>query len=329
MDNTKPKQMKIIKTFALALLPAALLSSCLSSGSEPKDEATYTYGGEACFNYVTDLETGDVATYQGVNYSMRFDYTGETVKVDMTNLKLSSDLSGLSFKLPELPLKVDQTSGLFEIKGSNLTPENVNASSTTVFDKFTLRSNPSRMLLFNNSWRLYPIYLLNYTINNRYEVACFPVVNVFVGTTVSRYTDSTGSPKSYTDKESNKYVVQLNHEKKTADISFYDMKFGETLPTQSFMIKGVPVKFNNNGFTITPEADTVYKLYYFGNGKEIEGCSLTNLRASSTLTSGVTAINFTVDLSALTMSYQLGVYDVSSSLGFYFPVSNDNNNGGK
>ncbi len=319
--------MKILRYLAGAVIPALTFSSCLGSGEEARNEATYNYGGEACFNYVTDLETDESSIFDGPRYTLKYDFTDAMVGVEISGLKYSDELSQVSFKLPELPVKVDNSGFFYLTDQRNITPENA-MQGNYVFNSFTLRCNPTRLLRVNGSYRSFPVYLVNYVINNRYEITTFPVQGLYIGTTNSYAVVAEGETATSFRTKDNLYTIVIDYKKMTAAIQIVDCEFAENMPRQSFMIKDLPIKINNGGFTILPDPDTTYKLYNTSD-KVVENCSISNIKVASTLTSGITAINFHLDLSGLSStSFDFGKYDVVTNLAYFIKEENNGNGSG-
>lgn len=315
--------MKIANLIAIATLFAGTtaLTSCLGSTDLPTNEVTYTYGGvEACFNLVTDLSTGSINTYDGPTYKFEYDFTGSKVTTQITSLKFSGEYSALSFSLPSLEYTPDNTLGLYITKGTNVVPEASGAAY--VFNEFELRTNPSRAIKVNGSYGTYPVYQVSYLISNRYRVTTFPAENVFAGTTSFKSIDKGGDEETYTTVD-NVYDVVLNHNKMTATVLFPYYRVSDSNNIISFVVKDVPFTLNHSGFMLATDGDTPCKLYT-SSGKEIEGCSLKGLNMASTLATGTSAINFTLDLTGLSDEDEsFNVYTVNATLGYYTPVASN------
>lgn len=306
--------MKIQNYLAGALLPALLLTSCLSNDDNSNNEATYTYGGETCFNYVYDNETEEVNLFDGPNFSMLYNFTDATVAVDITGLTVSNELPKTSFKLPTLSYTIDVQAGMYVTRANNVVPVNA-AFNNYEFNTFTLRSNPVRGIVVNSQVGLFPIYLPSFELNGRYQVTVFPVQSVYLGVTNSIPKD-TEDATTYTTK-TNLFSVTIYHKTKTASIAFIDSNFAEGMPLQSFEIKNLPVTLDETGYIISTEAGVKYPLYTASN-KEQANCYASNIKASSTLASGLTVINFDLDLSGLTGNvYTYGEYSVRNSLNYF------------
>ena len=164
---------------SLGVIIAATLSltSCLGSSSAGQ-KYTFNYGPNDCFNRVVDTQTGE--TYIGLNptYKFEFDMTEEKVAIEMSNLKLTSGYQGLSFRFPELPYKIDTNDSFFVTMASNLMP--IGQTSAYLFDDFTLRAYP---------FRSYPVYVIDFTLDNRYRVTTYPILPTYLGSVIATNLD--------------------------------------------------------------------------------------------------------------------------------------------
>lgn len=313
--------MKILHYLAGALIPALAFTSCLNSGDEAKNEATYTYANTANFNYVRDLETDETTILDGATYKIHYDYSQSNVTVDISGLKVAEDLAQVSLKLPTLPFTTDLQSGLFVTRQNTVVPTNA-IQNNYVFDTFTLRANPDRLIYVGGQLGSYPIYLPAFELNSRYQVTVFPVQSVYLGTTLSE-SDKEGST---TFKFlGNLFAVTIDYKKLTASISVVQSMFAENMPAKSFEIKNLPIQFNETGYTIVTDPEVTYPIYTPSN-KVMENCYVSDVRASSFLNSGATGINFTLDLSGIDeKGFDYGVYKVRSSLTYYGTQESDKN----
>lgn len=326
IETLKQHNMKKFHYLA-AIISALAFTSCLSSGENAKDEATYNYGGTACFNYVIDLETEEANVFDGPNYKFHYDYTNGNIDIEVTNLKVAEDLAQTALRLPTLPFTVDAKAGFYITRDRNITPTNV-VNNNYVFDEFDMRSNPLRTIYANGQIGTFPIYVINFTLNSRYAVTTFPVQSTYLGTSYSEEIGEQGTELFKND--SNLMAVIIDYKKLTAIVNVLHTKFGETMPDQAFVIKDLPVQLNEGGYIINPDADTTYPIYDQSN-KLIENCSVSNVSAASTLSTGLTAINFNIDLTGLgtKAGYEYGKYKVRTSLNYYGNSSSNNSGSGQ
>lgn len=306
--------MKIQNYLAGALLPALLFTSCLSDDDNGRNEETYTYGGEGCFNYVMDYDTEESGVFDGPNYTMTFNYVDATVAIDIAGLEVSNDFNKVSLRLPSLPYIIDPQAGFFVVNQNSVVPVN-SFNNNYVFNNFTLRANPTRSIMANGQIGSFPIYLPKFELNGRYRVTTFPVQSVYLGTTVAKPLD-TEEAETYT-YQGNLYSVTISYKKMQASIGIVNSQFAESMPAVTCEIRELPITLNEDGYLIITEPGKTYPVYS-ASGKVQEGCSATNITASSTLSSGLTGINFDIDLSGFsTDSYKYGTYNVRNSLNYY------------
>lgn len=293
------------------LLTAAFsFSSCLDSDSSSQTH-TFSFGGENCFNIVRDIESGDQLISLNPYYRFEYDFTQGTVDVEMSNVQLASGFGGLSFKLPTMKVSFLSNEGFYSSTETNVTP--LNTQSSYVFNTFNLRSIP--MLRWYNTD--IPVWCLNYTVNNRYQVTMYPTKNNYFGTTIATKTNEVGPAANYSGTETG-YVVTLNVKdpsKPTATLYVQNSKFSENMPAVNFYVKDLPVSFDGRGYSLHFEGST-FDIYSTANGKKMDDSSISDLVVEATLTSGAN-INFKCDLGS---SY--GSYKISSSLGYFIRVDN-------
>lgn len=299
------------KMFAItALMCASLgLASCLDT-AEPESSGSSTYGGTDCFNYVTDMETGESFLSYNPSYKFNFNYTKATCQVEMTNIQLTRGFSGLSFLLPEID--VTQAYQFTKITGTDISPEN--AAGSYVFTKLDLSYS-------NRIWdsAYYPIYNLDYIINSRYYITAIPTTQLVFGTTSCvRTSDDEGIPATtwtYTGGEYDIYTLTLSTQAYTGDVRIQAAKFEESMAGINLNFKNIPVSYSHSGFSA--DLTGVEIKAYDNLDAEIPNITVSDLKISSNITSG-TLITFTIDLSNYnTAVADLGIYQVTANLAYY------------
>lgn len=297
---------KYFLSIGVALAASLSFTSCLESDN---NEQTYTfnYGSSDCFNRVLDSETGEY--YIGLNptYSLKMNMTAQTVSIDMSNVKLSSDLnSGFSFRIPELPLKINSSDAFYVASGTNLTPVG-QISSNFMFNSFDLHFSPFRAF----GTASIPVYNINYTVNNRYVVTTYPTSPVYFGSISAVKTNAEESENamySVTNDVETYYQIVINPEKMTAKLLVYGAKYSEKMKRYNFYVEDLPVVLIEGGYRINTEIDKDYKIKNNSNVVE-EKMSIRNISVLATLKSGAT-ISFDSDLD------EYGKYDVTASLRY-------------
>lgn len=276
-----------MKRHLLALSVAAAgalsLTSCFDHDNDFEQTININYGQNDCFNRVTDLSTGEVTYNLSPSYSFSFESNVNSTKVaiGMTNIQLSSDQSGLSFKFPILPVTGNQQDGFIELKKNDLTPDN---TSDYVFTRLDFRALVGYRAYGN-------VYNLEYLINGRYQVTVFPREMVYLGTVSSL---NLNNNETYTSdpKDPQPYAVKIDPQKMIASFGVQGVKYGSSMPPATFMVKDLPVTLTATGYTINvAEAQKVYTL----TGTEIANSSIKDLRIDATLTQGAN-ISFTLAL---------------------------------
>lgn len=302
---------------SLGVIIAATLSltSCLGSSTSGQ-KYTFNYGPSDCFNRVVDTETGE--TYIGLNptYKFEFNMTDGKLALEMSNLKLTSGYQGLSFRFPELPFQIDSNDGFFTASGSSITP--LGMTSAYVFDAFSLRAYP---------FRTPAVYVIDFTVENRYKVTTYPVYPTYLGSVMATNLDpKDGEEVSFSlDNDADSYYqLVINPEKMTAILGVMYAKYSKTMSRYSFAVRDLPVVLNEYGFSIATGADTKLDLYdptsvTSPTATPLAGVSISNLRVNATLRTGA-SITFDCDLG------DKGKYSVNAVLRYLLYNNNTNNN---
>ena len=312
--------MKIITSLAATLLTALTFTSCLSNNDNAKNEATFNSGGENCFNYVTDLDTDESYCIDGPSYKMVYNFTDGQVQIEMTNFKVSNDMTPVSLRLPEMALVPNVQAGLYETRQRSVVPLNA-VQNNFVFDSFELYSAPERFISMGNNQIVgQPLYIFMYELNSRYRVTTFPVQISYLGASSATALKEDGTEDKTFKYNYNLFAVKINYKKSTASLNVVSGQFAEGMPTQALEIRDLPVVLNENGYSIVTDATTQYPVYS-ASGQLMEGCSASDFRGSSSLLtglSGMTAFNFTIDLTGQKSTYfKYGKYKVFASLSYY------------
>lgn len=288
------------------LISAALsLTSCLGSGSG-EQKYTFSYGPSDCFNRVVDNEAG--TTYIGLNpaYNIVFNMTSAQADIDISNLKFSSSNSGITLRLPSLPLKQDPQDAFYTASGMYLTP--VGQTSSFVFDSFNLRAYPFRSI---------PAYIINYTVNSRYDVTVYPTLPTYVGavSATNLQPEEGKNPVFNLNPDGEAYYqLLINPENMTAMFHVANAKFADGMSRYSFATKGLKVELTSEGYRVATEAGKEYNIYSpqsvsSDTATPIPGCTISDLRINAVLSTGA-SISFTCDLG------DMGKYSVNAILRY-------------
>ena len=295
------------------LISAALsLTSCLGSGNG-EQKYTFSYGPSDCFNRVVDNEAG--TTYIGLNpaYNIVFNMTSAQADIDISNLKFSSSNSGITLRLPSLPLKQDPQDAFYTASGMYLTP--VGQTSSFVFDSFNFRGYPFRSI---------PAYIINYTVNSRYDVTVYPTLPTYVGSvSATNLEPEEGKNPVFNlnpDGEAY-YQLLINPESMTAMFHVSNAKYADGMSRYSFATKGLKVELTSEGYRVATEAGKEYNIYSpqsvsSDTATPIPGCTISDLRVNAVLSTGA-SISFTCDLG------DMGKYSVNTTLR-YLPYNTEN-----
>lgn len=300
---------------SLGVIIAATLSltSCLGS-SNSEQKYTFAYGPNDCFNRVVDNETGE--SYIGMNptYNIVFNMTSSQADIDISNLKLDSSYPAISLRLPTLPLKQDPNDGFYTVSGNDIVPQGL--TSAYVFSTFNFRSFPFRSI---------PAYVINYTVNDRYDVTVYPTLPTYVGSvsaTNLKPEDGKDPVFNLSPDYEGYYQLLINPEKMTAMLNVANAKFASGMSRYNFATRDLPVVLTANGFRIETELGKDYNIYSpqsvsSPTATPIPGCTISDIRVYATLRTGAT-ISFTCDLG------DMGKYSVQANLRYL--IYNEENN---
>lgn len=292
---------------SLGVLISATLSltSCLGSGSG-EQKYTFSYGPSDCFNRVVDNEAG--TTYIGLNptYNIVFNMTSAQADIDISNLKFSSSNSGITLRLPSLPLKQDPQDAFYTASGMYLTP--VGQTSSFVFDVFNFRAFPFRVV---------PAYIINYTVNDRYDVTVYPTLPTYVGSvSATNLEPEDGKDPSFnlTPDTEAYYQLLINPENMTAMLNVANAKFADGMARYNFATKGLKVELTSDGYTVATEPGEEYNIYSpqsvsSETATPIPDCSISDIRVNAVLSTGA-SISFNCDLG------DMGKYSVRAVLRY-------------
>lgn len=243
--------MKSIKTWAVALMAAFAMTSCIG-GDDDGGNNTTTLIYTSCLNYVVDNPSGVGGLYNDpkstttMGYSLTFDFDKKTASVGIANLSLSNEIKNLYFDLYDMPLKAD--GGSLKVSAYNIIPKvgGVPASGYMI-DQFVMTFTDR---VYNGAYM--PVVTISYTINGRYKVEVMPMENIYFGNTKVT-TIASGEEYDTTDPY---YRVSLKQDKTTAevtaDVYVYNAKFSSAMPVQSEMVfKNAALEFNSAGFNVS------------------------------------------------------------------------------
>lgn len=283
---------KYLLTICLTVASALSFTSCLSDSNT---ENTYKaiLGSNESFARVYDTESQETYTTQGAAYSLTFNNTQSTLTFEVSGLVLASNYGGLSFHIPSLPLKVNAQTGFVYSEGKDIVP--TGAQGSYVFDDLSVK------VLLNRSYEnvSHPVYLINYTLNNRYKVTVYQKDNYYFCTTPS---------SSTANREVMCYNVSIDPNKNTAILRVYNGKFSAGMLATTFAIKDIPVEFTSNGYILRTPLDEKVKIIDTSN-REVEGWSASDIYIDASL-SGKVTVRFNCDLN------DLGQFNVNNTADY-------------
>ena len=245
-----------MKKFALmitAIATGLAMTSCLDSDYN-KVTNTVTRSYAKCFNTVYDATTGDIAINQQPKYTLTIKSTSKgenSIQISMTNVKLGDDIAYTTFDLPDLPMKVTGTSAPYveatDVRPTNIATPSINFSSiyVSVLDRY-IHNNSA------NTNEFYPVYTINFVVNNRYTVTTYPTEIQYFGETKSTATAS-GSVFTSSDP---RYAITFDPDKKTASIDITGAQFVSAMPKMNMTFPDIPFTTGINSLEIKSDAVT-------------------------------------------------------------------------
>lgn len=305
---------KYIASLGAVLMTALTFTSCLSDHTDNKQTYTARLGSSECINRVEDLETGDVfIANNGAAYQIEFNFTEGTIDTQIAGLILSPNITGLSLRVPTLPLKVDEKKGFYVCSGTDLSSQET--QSAYVFTNFSLRAAPGRT--YNGQG--VPVYCINYTLNNRYRVCVIQKDNFYFGKT--NVTATTPGAQTYTSEDPVCRIV-LDGTNKTATFYYANLKFSNSSAVESFYLKDVPYTVTANGYTIQLiDGVNPFSL----SGVKMEETTVSNLNVVANVITGATvSYRYTVTENGETKSY-----NINAPLEYYIYPEDNTQTGGK
>lgn len=302
---------------SILLLSAMSFTSCLNSDDDNRSEATITYGGAYCFNYVTDIQAEESFISTEPQYSFLLNYSQNTITPSMSNIKLNgADGSALAFKLPALSVSTGLENYSYACNGSYLIPEG--QTQAYIFDNFSFKVIDRAIRISNGSYIYSPVYNISYTINNRYDVMTLPVRYDLLGITTSKSNEEGAT--SYTSKDI-VYTIVLDPKTNKAGITLTDARFDSSHSYMSIGVKDLTYTISGTSIIINTPQDEKIQLYDAAG--KVENAYLSNLNLRINIPSGnASSISFHANIAGLQGSSQAKEYDVVANISYYFPTGN-------
>lgn len=246
-----------MKRFALitaAVAACLTMTSCLDD-DDNKSTNTQTRSYANCFNTVYDSTTGDVTVTTQPKYTLTITTSTNghnTLRLEMTNIRLSDEIANTTFILPELPMTVTGTAAPYaeatDVRPTNISPgQGINFSKiyVSVLDRY-IRNETTTGNQF------YPVYTINFVVNNRYTVTAYPTEIYYFGETKST-ADADGSV--YTTR-SPRYAMIIDPAKKTARIDITGAQFVGAMPAMNMTFPDVAMTPGISDLTLAADALT-------------------------------------------------------------------------
>lgn len=301
---------------SILMLSALPFTSCLNSDEGNKSEATITYGGSFCFNRVADMQTGESFISTEPQYTFLLNYTENLITPSMSNIRLNgADGGALAFKLPALKVNVGVQDYSYTCNGSDITPEG--QTQSYIFDRFSFKVIDRAIKTSNGSYLYSPVYDITYSINDRYSVTVFPTRYDLLGVTSSIADGS----DTFTSKDVI-YTISLDTKTQKANITLTDARFASNHSYMKIGVKELPYTVTAAGITIKTEPGEKIQLYDTVGKIENAYLSDVNLRINVPSGNG-SSLSFHANITGMQGNAQADEYNVTASLSYYVPTSND------
>ena len=306
--------MKFTRTIcAIAVCIATCLGivSCDSKQNDP--ELKYRQQILNAFVYANDMAEDLTIEYLGANYDIIYDFIAGTADVTIQGLRLPGNKQYPTITLTAVPFTIDDN-GSRVLEGSNMPVAVEGFATAPVFSAFKLTVADR---YFTNDYKLTPniseakyyspqISIL-FTIDGHYRVVSSLPGQVFIGTTVT--TDSEGKSFSNSDPT---YVLTLDMETKTGNLTINGAKFIQNMPEMTMTFPNIPFTVSNTGTVTLQKADPIIPTI---GGTPFSAFPISNFKAVYTLTTGMT-----LDFVCTKKNQETGLsetYSVSADLPFF------------
>lgn len=243
--------MKVKSLLALVAIASLSLSSCNLDTDEDNNYMTGTY---SCCNLVIPEDGNAFATI--ASYSMTYYYTAGTASLATTNLSLGYGTLGFTTNNMNINTKYYAVDGK-QVDVTSFSGGSANNNGTLVQNVNGYVSSIVNMLGTNDP--INPLYkftaripiVVSYNVNYDYTVKTFQPDAIYTGVTNIQTVGSSAAPFT---NDGIRYRVYLSADLNKADIIFYNAKFASAMPvTINFVLQGLDVTYNKNGYVISGE----------------------------------------------------------------------------
>lgn len=245
-------------TFGLIALVGFGLTSCdLNSEQSVKNSVQVV-------NIVTDSENGTTTGSIGL-YAYDINFTSKNGSVTAEQLTYDGSKHSVAFGTMTLQNGYMYGNG---IATGQLSGGVANAGGSEIKDaKFNFAPDYAGLQTI----------IASYRIGNEYTVKTFPLGTYFVGSTHTTYPGAGGTTTSYENKDMF-YVVVLNMEKMTANVTMMNAKFSDSNkePVKNVLVENIPLEFVSGAYRITG-ADITPKLVEANSATEYPAFNIKNI----------------------------------------------------
>ncbi len=218
----------------LALLAGIIFlisAGCTSTSDSGKTITEQAF--PALFANVVDISQMASATYTGVGYQLRLNYTDLTADVVISGLRTPDGTAYPTISIKDIPWTIEK-GAIIVAKGRNLTPEMSGFANVPLFSSFEMR-------LINRvaNDKYIPGIVFSYTINNRFNVMSSYASQTMFATTVSKSTADNSEYKSVQTV----YELDFNVETGRLKITMRNSNFASGMPAFDIVLENIPFTF--------------------------------------------------------------------------------------
>lgn len=251
-----------LKFLSLSLIVPALLASCNLNNDDDSNYQKFTYS--TC-NLVIPADGNAFPSNDA--YVLYYYPYSSTVTVSSTALSLGVGSAPFTTANMHYDVAAYGDAGavytVTKFSGGSALDGNVSISNLSGFTSEIVNTVPSHISEYPFVWN--PAIVMQYTANYDYTVKTFSTDAVYNGLTSLTTLNSENPPY---DNDQGLYRVVFHTDLKKADVIFYNAKFADRMPSQTFIVKDLEVVYTKNSYMIRmPEgSDGIVPLRQEGQG---------------------------------------------------------------
>lgn len=272
----------------MTILMMVATTSCLDGDNNDKMTVQVKY--DRVFSSIRDNMTGKTFNSPETVYTIELNYTDQTMKIVVNNLRLSATDNPRTFTIDGIKLKSVSPDGALTAEATSLNPDaDIHISNLKV-------SLQDRVI--DQIYR--PVFAISYTLNSDLSVTVIPNTCYYYGTLTS-VSETSGA--TFT-KNNLPVEVTFNLAENTASMRLKGVKFVEAMPRELDMtFPGIDFVTDIDGYTLSASS-----LIPEIGKDEYPGYPITGLSANAKMAGGKMTSSFTCT------PERLGAYTVSLNL---------------